>query len=100
MMRLLIARFVFLAFAGATSLCQAQQNRETNRAPVDVLSSSLRKVLDMVAPPENTPAKTFYLTLEIRKAEGVPKFFNDLSAKVALQMPDRAWASADVGDKS
>ena len=78
----------------------AQQNRDTNRAPVEVVSSCLRKILDMVQPPDGAPPQTFYLTFEVRKADALPKGLSDLSAKVAVQFPDRLWVSADSGDKS
>src|SRR5882672_5473055 len=100
MKRSLIVRLLAMAVACNACLCYAQQNRDTNRTPVALLSSSVRKILDMVDPPDNAQRKTFYMTFEVRKAEGISKFFNDLSAKVALQLPDRAWASADIGDKS
>src|SRR3954468_11424863 len=100
MKRLLMVRLLTLALLSNAWFCHGQQNRDTNRAPIEVLSSSVRKIVDMIDPPENAPPKTFYMTFEVRKAEGISKFFNDLSAKVALQLPERAWVSADIGDKS
>ena len=100
MNRLPILALWLLALAAAPSQTFAQQNRDTNRAPVEILSSSLRKILDMVQPPEGAPPQTFYLTFEVRKADALPKGLSDLSAKVAVQWPDRLWISADSGDKS
>jgi isopenicillin-N N-acyltransferase-like protein len=88
-----------LAFA-AIPLAAAQQNRDTNRTPVEIVSATLGKILDMVEPPEGAPPQTFYFTFEVKKSDELPKGFIDLSAKVALQLPDRLWISADAGDKS
>src|SRR6185369_10402522 len=88
-----------LAFA-AIPLAAAQQNRDTNRTHVEIVSATLGKILDMVEPPEGAPPQTFYFTFEVKKSDELPKGFVDLSAKVALQLPDRLWISADAGDKS
>src|SRR5215212_313791 len=100
MNRLPILALWLLAFATIPSRAVAQQNRDTNRAPVEILSSCLRKILDMVQSPDGAPPQTFYMTFEVRKADALPKGLSDLSAKVALQFPDRLWVSADSGDKS
>src|SRR3954447_9141946 len=88
-----------LAFAAAP-FASAQQNRDTNRTPVEVVSASLGKILDLVQPAEGAPPQTFFFTFEVKKSDGMPKGLVDLSAKVAVQFPDRLWISADSGDKS
>lgn len=100
MYRVLIARTLLLAIATLPAAARAQQNRETNRPPTEVLAASFRKLVDMIDRPEDAPPKTFYMMFEIRKAEGVARWFHELNAKIALQLPDRAWLSADMGDKS
>src|SRR5438477_4792695 len=99
MNRLLMLSLLLLAALFLPNRAPAQK-RDTNRTPVQVLSSSLRKIVDMIEPPEGAPPTTFYFTLQVRKAEGIPKSLSDISAKVALQLPDRLWISADAGDKS
>src|SRR6185503_1038413 len=91
---------LLLGLMAAAPLARAQQNRDTNRTPTEIVSASFRKVMEMIDPPEEAPPKTFYVTLEMRKADGLPKWVADLSAKIALQMPERAWVSVDADEKS
>src|SRR4030095_11607290 len=99
-MNRLLAPLLLLVLISASPLARGQQNRDTNRTPVEVVSSSFRKILDMIEPPEETPPKTFYVTLELRKAEGLPKALADLSTKIAVQLPERFWFSVDADEKS
>src|SRR6266404_1275397 len=91
---------LLLVLVAVGPVARAQPNRDTNRTPVEVVSAAFRKIVDMIDPPEDAPPKTFYLTLEAKKAEGLPKWVADVSAKIALQLPDRLWFSVDAEDKS
>jgi len=91
---------LLLVLVTTSPLARAQGYRDTNRTPVEVVSASFRKIVDMVEPPEDAPPKTFYVTLDMRKAEGLPKWLADLSTKIAVQLPDRLWFSVDSGERS
>ena len=95
------SRILLLALAGLTPFFHARAAElPAAKTPAEIFSTALSKWVGLLDPEPGAEPKTFSTTLELTKADGLPKGFAGQSATLAYQAPDRLTLSAEVSGRS
>src|SRR5687768_5480357 len=81
-------------------LIAARANAQHEPTPQAIFAAALSNIVQIIAPTEGSPARTFTTRLEFSNAQGVPARFANSTLELALQAPDRLLVSGIAGDES
>ena len=93
------SRILLVAFIGLVPFSRAFAEVAPARTPAEIFSAALGKIANIIDPAPGTETRTFSTTLEITKADGLPKEAAGQRATLAYQAPDRLALSAEVSGR-